>query len=291
MLTARGDCPRLVSMPDGQDPAAVLQHAGPAVLWAALCDTQPLARLLLGERLTHPGQEPQVLSEVAAVIAAQPPHSWMEQIEFVTARTNLGPEVVQHAVADAAQRWTLDPLRSAQDQIGELAAVRARQLRGAPAPPSADRDFDLALVAGVAAKGRPHSGQPGEPTSCEQTMPAAGTTTRQLPPLEAWRQLAHSLDSRLTAGEDWPLLSRAIQEADAAGCDVAREISQLAAEGRLSGEHCAIELAYRLRAATQTFSDIEPTRGPEPPRAAVGSGACAQPDTATSRRPSSPPVR
>jgi len=259
------------------------------VLRACLGDAQPLARLLLDERLTHLGQELQVISECAAVIAAQPPHSWVEQIEFVTARTDLGPDIVRHAVADAAQRWTLDPLGSAQHQIGELAAVRARLQHHARAPLPADRDCDLVLAADVRAKGRPHAGQPGETTRSEQARPSAGTPTRRLP-LEAWRQLAHSIDSRLTAGEDWPLLSRAIQEADAAGCDVARELRQLAVQGQIAGQDCATELAYRLRAATQTFSDIEPTRGPEPKREAVGSGGCAQPDTRTSRRPTSPPV-
>jgi DNA primase len=291
MLTARGDWPRLVAMSDAQDPASVLQHAGPAVLRAALIDAQPLARLLLHERLTHVGEELQVLSDCAVVIAAQPPHTWMEQIEYLAARTEHGPGVVQQAVADEAARWTLDPLGCAQEQIGDLAAVRARLQRGAHAPVSADRESDLELAADVAANRRLLSGQSEEPNSPHEARAAAGTTTTQPWPMDAWRQLAHSIHWRLATGQEWPVLWRAIQEADAAGCDVARELGQLAAERQLLGEHPGTELAYRLRAATQTFSHIEPTLGPEQKQVAVGSGACAQPDTDTSRRPTSPRVR
>jgi DNA primase catalytic core len=272
MLTARGDAPRLVAMPDGQDPAGVLQHAGPTVLWAALIDAQPLARLLLQERLTHAREQLQGLYDCATVIAAQPPHTWMEEVEFVAARSNHRPDVVRKAVADAAQRWTLDPLGRAQEQIGELAAVRSRLQRAAHAPRSADR-------------------QSGEPDNSNDARPPAGTTTKGPLPPQAWRELADSIDPRFTADQDWPVLARAIQEADAAGCDVAGEVRALATQGRLAGEHAATELAYRLRAATQTFNDIQPTRGPERKRARARSGAGTEPDTATSRRPTSPPAR
>ena len=205
MLTARGDTPRHVAMRGGQDPAEVLEHAGPTALRACLDDAQPLARHLLDERLNHLGDTPQSVLDCAAVIAAQPPHTWMEQIDYVTARTNPGPGVVQQAVADAARRWTLDPLGEAQGQISNLATVRARLQRAAQAPLSDDGQADLVSTAAAAATRRLHSGQSGEPNSNGATT-AAGTTTQELPPLEVWRQLAHSIDSRLTAGEDWPML-------------------------------------------------------------------------------------
>jgi len=289
MLTARGDTPRHVAMWGGQDPAEVLEHDGPTALKACLNDAQPLARDLLDERLAHLGEELQVLP-VCAVIAAQPPHTWVEQIDYVKARTNPEGGVVHRAVADAAQRWTLDPLGEAQHQIGELAAVRARLQRAAQAPLSDDGQADLVSAAAAATKPRLHSGQSREPNSNSATR-TAGTTTQELPPIEAWRQLAHTIDSRLTAGEDWPALSRAIQDAHAAGFDVARELGQLATRGKLPGEHPATELAYRLRAATQTFSDTEPTVGTDPKQAAVNSAARSQMDTQPSRRHPSRPVR
>jgi len=112
-----------------------------------------------------------------------------------------------------------------------------------------------------------------------------------VPPLEVWRQLANSLDSRLTAGDDWLVLARAISEAATAGYDVARELPHLAAGGELSIEHPATELAYRLRAATQTTTDIEPTLGPDPKQAVFSSAARSHVGTRPSRRDPARPMR
>ena len=288
MLTARGDTPRHVPMPNGQDPAEVLQHAGQTVLHSCLNDAAPLARHLLDERLNHLDEGSMVLPECAAVIAAQPSDTWVEQIDYVTARTNPGPGVVQQAIADAAQLWTLDPLGEAQGQISNRATVRARLQRAAQAPLSSDGQGDLVSAAAAAATQRLHGGQLGEPNS---SGTAADTTTQELPPLEVWRERVRSIDSRLTTCEDWPMLAPAIQEAHAAGRDVARELSHLAAEGRLSTEHPATELAYRLRGSTQTISDTESTLGPEQKQAAVSPLARSQLGTQPSRRDPGRPVR
>jgi DNA primase catalytic core len=276
MLTARGDTPRHVAMWGGQDPAEVFEHTGPTALKACLNYAQPLAKHLLDERLNHLGEELQVLPECAAVIAAQPPHTWVEQIDYVTTRTNPGYGIVQQAVTDAAQRWTLNPLGEAQSQVSNLATVRARLQRAAQAPLSDDGQANLVSTAADAETQRLHGGQSGKPNSNGATA-AAGTTTQQLPPIEAWRQLAHTIDSRLTAGDDWPILARAIQEADAAGCNVAGELPQLANGGQLWTEHPATELAYVLRAKTQTTSDIEPSRGPDRNQAAAHSQVNTRP--------------
>jgi DNA primase catalytic core len=159
VLASRGDTPRKLAMAGGQDPAEVLELGGPMALRAALADAQPLARHLLDERLSHLGDNPQVLAECAAIIAAQPPHTWMEQIDYAAARSNPGRGVFREAVADAARRWTLDPLGNAQTQIGDLPKVQTRLLEGANAPLSADATSDLDLAPGVAAKRRLQRGQ------------------------------------------------------------------------------------------------------------------------------------
>ena len=157
MLTARGDTPRHLAMAGGQDPAEVLERGGPTALRAALEDAQPLARHLLDERLNHLGDNPQVLAECAAIIAAQPPHTWMEQIGYAAGRTNPGCGSLREAVADAAQRWTLDPLGNAQAQIGDLSSVQTRLRQGERL--WADGTADLDLATSVAAKGRLQRGQ------------------------------------------------------------------------------------------------------------------------------------
>ncbi len=290
MLTSRGDTPRHATICRGQDPAEVLEHAGPTVLRACLDDAQPLARHLLDERLNHLDATPQAVLDCAAVIAAQPPHTWLEQIDCVTARTNPGPGIVQQAVTDAARRWTLDPLGEGQGQISNLESVRARLQRAAQAPLSSDGQADLVSRTAAAATRRLHSGQSRGPNSDGQTAPAV-TTTHELQPLDVWRELVRSIDSRLTTGEDWPMLARAIQEAETAGCHVAGELSQLATGGKLSDEHPATEIAYRLRAATQTMTDIEPTPGPDPKQAVVSSAARSHVGTRPAQRDPTRPTR
>ena len=144
MLTARGDTPRHLCLAGGQDPAEALQRGGPAALRDALADAEPLGRHLIDERLDHLGGTAQMLGGCAAIIAAQPPRTWMEQIDHAAGRTSPAPGTLQQAVADAAQRWTLDPLGRAQAQIGDLSAVRARLQRAAEVRrPPGDRS-DLA---------------------------------------------------------------------------------------------------------------------------------------------------
>ena len=243
MLSARGDNPRHAAMRGGKDPAEILQYAGTAALRAALNEAPPLARHLLDERLNHPGDQSQVLPDIADIIAAQPPHTWMEQVDYVTARTNLDRGAVQQAVADAADQWTLDPIGRANNQIADLAAIRTR-----PRP-------------AVEAQ------------------------------LRAWQQMAHSINPNLTAGEDWPVLARAIQEAHSAGFDVARQVQQLASSSKLPAERPATELAYRLRTVTQSISDTEPTNGAQQKQTPVDAVARSLPSRSPSGRQPGRPAR
>jgi len=110
-------------------------------------------------------------------------------------------------------------------------------------------------------------------------------------PLESSRELAHSIDPRLTTGQDWPTLSRAIQEADAAGFDVAHELAVLAAGGKVTTRHAATELAYLLRDATQTTSDTTPTLGSDPKQRAASSPARSLAQARPSRRHTAGPMR
>jgi len=283
MLTARGDTPGHLAMPRGQDPAYVLEHAGPQALRACLNGAQTLARHMVDEQINHISEDPEALPQCASIIASQPPPVWMEQIDYVTARTILAQVDVQQGVTEAARRWTLDPLGQAQDQISKLAAVRARLNRAAQEHPSNDRQADLVSTAVAVTTQRRHGGRSG-PSKPDRATSRPGTITTQLPPLEDWRQLANTIDSHLTTGDDWPVLARAIQDAHDAGHDVAGELGQLADGRPFSTKGHATELAYRLRAATQTTRDMEPTPSHERKQTAVDPIVRSQVDTRTSRR-------
>jgi|SRR5450631_659618 len=77
-------------------------------------------------------------------------------------------------------------------------------------------------------------------------------------PSQAWHDLAASIDLWLATAKDWPTLELAIQDAHSAGYDVATELPRLAAMGRLATDGTATDLAYRLRAASQTTNETEP---------------------------------
>jgi DNA primase catalytic core len=295
MLAARGHAPRHVLLPHGQDPAEVLARGGPMALRACLQDAHPLARHLLDERRNHLGEGPQLLAECAAIIAAAPPYTWVEQIDYAGAGTNFGPGALRAAVAGAARRWTLDPLGSAQAQIGDLRLVRTRLQRAGEIPLPADGPSEPVWGADLAAKPLLHRTQSGQPDLDGATASVDSATQEPSPlessPLESWRELAHSIDPRLTTGQDWPTLSRAIQEADAAGFDVAHELGVLAAGGTVTTRHAATELAYLLRDATQTTSDTTPTLGSDPKQPAASSPARSLAQARPSRRHTAGPMR
>ena len=98
------------------------------------------------------------------------------------------------------------------------------------------------------------------PAAITATGGSGAGATNEAPALPPpWRDLAASIDLRLATAKDWPTLERAIQDAHTAGYDVATELPRLAAKGRLATEGTATDLAYRLRAASQTTNETEPT--------------------------------
>ena len=187
MLAARGDTPRRLPMAGGHDPAEILELGGPTALRAALDSAPPMAWHLLDDRLSHLGGGGQVIRECAAIIAAQPPHTWVEQVDHAAARTGGGRGALREAVAGAAARWTLAPLGSAQAQIGDLSAVRARQQPAAQMALPAGEACDLVLGTDLAATRGLH-GRHLEPGS--KGAPAARSATKGLPrstPGAGWR--------------------------------------------------------------------------------------------------------
>jgi DNA primase catalytic core len=166
MLAARGDSPRHVLLVGGTDPAEIFEHRGPAALRTALYDAQPLSHQLLQERLRNIANDDlALLAEVAAIIAAQPPHTWGEQIDYAANRAGASHEAMTEAVAGAARRWTRDALGGAAAHISALSEVRAR-LVGTPQMPSGTGKAPGRRPAAGSAAERTHlDTRPSEPQS------------------------------------------------------------------------------------------------------------------------------
>ena len=114
-----------------------------------------------------------MLAGCAAVIAAAPPHRWMEHIEYLAGCTNYRAALLQRRVAGAAGRWTLDPLARAQEQIRELAAAGVQLLDGRQVLSPADGQSGVG-VGDAASRRRLVGGQSGKaaPPAPAQVAPA-----------------------------------------------------------------------------------------------------------------------
>ena len=222
-LTARGDNPGHVLMHDGFDPAQILEHGGPTAIQQLLAHHQPLARTLIDDRISAPGDRlhtttghARAIHAIAEVIGALPPHHWIDHITYATDRLNAAPGAVHLAVIDAGHAWTHDPRSLAQSRI------------------SAIRDA-----------AQPRALKPGDPPQSPGRAPQPLPSMLQ-EPAERWADLAARISPALIETAEWPNLAHAIDRAHAAGYDVAEQLPRLAAEKPLSQTRPARDLQYRL---------------------------------------------
>jgi DNA primase catalytic core len=136
-LVARGDNPRHLPLPDGVDPAELLQRGGPDAVRAVLADAPTLARTLVDTVLAaHAAEDDTVENHVATlracaeIIGALPPQHWAEHIDHVTAALDPVPGAVHLAVIDAGAAWTTDPHAAAHHHL----ARRSSQKQPGPDP-------------------------------------------------------------------------------------------------------------------------------------------------------------
>ncbi|SDG04800.1 DNA primase, catalytic core [Blastococcus aurantiacus] len=103
-LTARGDDPRRLAVPDGLDPADVLFRHGAVALRAAIETSESLADALLDVRLARPQSEGDASAlqaavlDAAAVIVAAPPARRLAHIDRVTETLGVPVGSVHRAV-------------------------------------------------------------------------------------------------------------------------------------------------------------------------------------------------
>jgi DNA primase catalytic core len=123
-LTARGDDPRRLQLPAGDDPAALLTRHGAGALRQAIVEAGSLADQLLDARLAtarsgHRADVDAAIRDAAAVITALPPSRWLSQIDRVTDALRLPVGAVHSAVLAAAERTALAVDVSASSRPGQ----------------------------------------------------------------------------------------------------------------------------------------------------------------------------
>lgn len=125
-LTARGDDPRRLALPDGLDPADLFHRDGATGLRTAIETSSSLADTLLAARLTSALRDGSTsdmhmaLREVGAIIVALPPGQWLAHIDRVTEVLGVPPGTVHRAVLDtepitaAPRRTTAGPQQASR---------------------------------------------------------------------------------------------------------------------------------------------------------------------------------
>lgn len=128
---------RTVTLRPGQDPASILQEAGPRVLVAALQRAGLLSEALIAERLTNVDGAA-LVDELATVIATQDPGVWEVTIARAAAESTLTVDDLRRATARAATAFNDDAARVSADRLSGISDVRQR-IENAPHAAVADR--------------------------------------------------------------------------------------------------------------------------------------------------------
>jgi len=260
-LTARGGNPTHLVMPDGHDPASLLQSAGPAALRQALTDPPTLARTLINarvgqfaDRMHHAEGLVLAVRSAAQAIGALPPEHWLEHIDYLNTLVQLAPGESHLAVLDAGHAWTADPegftrARLTERSIPARPRTPAAQQAAAGAGPAATAAGESMATPLGAAHPDPDRSRPAEPE--REPEPPVPAPERDADLVEQWAadvwvDVGRSIDPKLVAGADWSGLAAALDRASRAGYDVQQHLPRVAARSPLPDVRPARALHYRL---------------------------------------------
>ena len=146
-LSAHGADPRHLSLPDGLDPADVLRTEGAAALARRLETATNFAGALV-DRMLEDGlrgasdraSRTWLGREVAHVIGATPPTTWLDAINRVTAALDLPTGMLHEEVMDAGTQWTDHPHACA------VRAIASLRPSATPLPPTRPQRVDLPVA-------------------------------------------------------------------------------------------------------------------------------------------------
>jgi len=261
-LTARGGNPTHLVMPDGHDPASLLQSAGPAALRLALTDPPTLARTLIdarvgqfADRMHHAEGPVLAVRSAAEAIGALPPEHWLDHIDYLNSVVQTTPGESHLAVLDAGHAWIADPDGLKRKHLAE------RSIPTRPQTPDRQQAVADPGPAAPAAQGEPEAPPIGtvHPAAGASRLAEAGQEPGSpVPALErdvdlveqwaadVWVDVGRSIDPALVAGADWSGLAAALDRASRAGYDVQQHLPRLAARSPLPEVRPARALHYRL---------------------------------------------
>lgn len=122
--------PRHAHLPAGSDPAQLVADNDTATLIAALDQAGLLADTLIEERLENLPAADAVLAS-AAVIAAQPVHTWEPSLRKVADRLALPADLIRTTLRPYLTAWTTNPARIVTSQLNASSQLRDRLTQAA----------------------------------------------------------------------------------------------------------------------------------------------------------------
>jgi len=112
-LTRHGVQPRPATLPDGSDPAALLEAGNADQLVEAIDSARPLANVLIDQRLAErPAAEAAL--ESLRIVAAQSPEAWESGHQHIADQVGLPPSLTRATLADLVRAWNRDPRTAAE---------------------------------------------------------------------------------------------------------------------------------------------------------------------------------
>ena len=135
-LTALDADPAVLALPDGLDPACVLENQGHHALHRLIAAAPPLADRLVDELISPqdwsvPGTHERVTKKAAAILAARPAITWPAAAEHVRERLHLPPGTVERLILEASIQRATDADRFARQHASlDSQPVPAHHPRG-----------------------------------------------------------------------------------------------------------------------------------------------------------------
>jgi DNA primase len=136
LLTAEDLDPAVLQLPNGCDPASLVEEDGADALGTLLASRQSLAdalvdaALLAADDWADPSSRQRLLSEVSRVIAARPAATWQVSEEQVTNRLRLSPGILIHQILEQSIERDADVVRWTRARLTDARSGPDRRLKG-----------------------------------------------------------------------------------------------------------------------------------------------------------------